>query len=136
MVGNVWEWTSDWWTIRHDLAVDFENPKGKKGFLCFSPISPINISLHSIPGPKNGLRQSKGRRFLLGHACVGCVQCCAPESEPGVQLQWMRDVVFQLRVFPDCEPARILLHPNPHPRKISRVRVHGIISAGESARHG
>ena len=34
------------------------------------------------------------------------------------------------RVFPDCEPesepARILLHPNPHPRKISRVRVHGI----------
>ena len=33
-------------------------------------------------------------------------------------------------VFPDCEPesepARILLHPNPHPRQILRVWVHGI----------
>merc|ERR1712142_629124 len=28
MVGNVWEWTADWWTIRHDLAVDYDNPKG------------------------------------------------------------------------------------------------------------
>ena len=34
MVGNVWEWTADWWTIRHDLAVDYDNPKGENnGYL-------------------------------------------------------------------------------------------------------
>lgn len=44
MVGNVWEWTSDWWTIRHSPLVVHQDPVGpdqgrdkvKKGgsFMC------------------------------------------------------------------------------------------------------
>lgn len=44
IVGNVWEWTSDWWTIRHNPLVVHQNPTGpesgkdkvKKGgsFMC------------------------------------------------------------------------------------------------------
>lgn len=44
MIGNVWEWVSDWWTIQHPVADVLENPTGpeegvekvKKGgsFLC------------------------------------------------------------------------------------------------------
>jgi len=44
MVGNVWEWTSDWWTIRHNALVLHKDPTGpetgkdkvKKGgsFMC------------------------------------------------------------------------------------------------------
>ena len=44
IVGNVWEWTSDWWTIRHNALIVHDNPKGpsegeekvKKGgsFMC------------------------------------------------------------------------------------------------------
>ena len=44
MVGNVWEWTSDWWTIRHSPLIVHKNPTGpesgkdkvKKGgsFMC------------------------------------------------------------------------------------------------------
>ncbi|TRY67137.1 hypothetical protein TCAL_11441 [Tigriopus californicus] len=30
MVGNVWEWTSDWWTIRHSPLVVHSNPQGPK----------------------------------------------------------------------------------------------------------
>ena len=44
MVGNVWEWTSDWWTIRHNALIIHRDPSGpeagqdkvKKGgsFMC------------------------------------------------------------------------------------------------------
>ena len=44
MVGNVWEWTSDWWTIRHNALILHQDPAGpesgqdkvKKGgsFMC------------------------------------------------------------------------------------------------------
>ena len=45
IIGNVWEWTSDWWTIQHNLQQDvLHNPTGpasgtdkvKKGgsFMC------------------------------------------------------------------------------------------------------
>ena len=30
MVGNVWEWTSDWWTIRHNALVLHKDPTGTK----------------------------------------------------------------------------------------------------------
>ena len=30
MVGNVWEWTSDNWTIRHNALVLHQDPKGPK----------------------------------------------------------------------------------------------------------
>jgi sulfatase modifying factor 1 len=28
MIGNVWEWTSDWWTIRHNPLIIHVDPKG------------------------------------------------------------------------------------------------------------
>merc|ERR1711983_147794 len=28
MVGNIWEWTSDWWTIRHNALIVHQDPKG------------------------------------------------------------------------------------------------------------
>ena len=28
MVGNVWEWTSDWFTIRHNALIIHEDPQG------------------------------------------------------------------------------------------------------------
>ena len=31
MVGNVWEWTSDNWTIRHNALIMHQDPKGPKG---------------------------------------------------------------------------------------------------------
>ena len=44
MIGNVWEWTSDWWTIRHNPLIVHQDPHGppegkdkvKKGgsFMC------------------------------------------------------------------------------------------------------
>ena len=30
MVGNVWEWTSDNWTIRHNALILHQDPKGPK----------------------------------------------------------------------------------------------------------
>ena len=28
IIGNVWEWTSDWWTIRHNPLILHQDPKG------------------------------------------------------------------------------------------------------------
>lgn len=28
MVGNIWEWTSDWWTIRHNALIVHQDPQG------------------------------------------------------------------------------------------------------------
>ena len=31
MVGNAWEWTSDWWTIRHNALIIHQDPQGPQG---------------------------------------------------------------------------------------------------------
>ena len=112
-------------------------PIGSQG-----PLGQWYLGAHCKSNYESRLREkveikNKGSKQRLGRCCSGMIKI-------GNHLRDYEWIVLALctrnrtwspatvdaHVFLDCEPesepARILLHPNLNPQKISRVRVHGI----------
>ena len=64
IVGNVWEWTEDWWQVYHDLS-DNINPVSYI-FAKFKLFHFLNISIFEERG-KSWKRKSQKRRFFYVH---------------------------------------------------------------------
>lgn len=66
MVGNVWEWTMDWWQVQHDNDL-LQNPVETKSFLLLKVFSVVNppllMILHRRVQPKGRIKLKKAARI-------------------------------------------------------------------------
>jgi formylglycine-generating enzyme required for sulfatase activity len=50
MTGNVWEWTSDWFTVSHEDKAHSTNPTGVSQGKSFDPKKPADGAMHVVKG--------------------------------------------------------------------------------------